>query len=35
MAGKLTQIQKRIYVVRERRVMLDSDLDCLYEGPNA
>ena len=31
MAGKLTQIQKRIYIIREKRVMLDSDLACLYE----
>jgi len=31
MASKLTQIQKRIYVVRKKRVMLDSDLACLYE----
>jgi intracellular sulfur oxidation DsrE/DsrF family protein len=31
MAGKLTRIQKRIYIVREKRVMLDSDLACLYE----
>ena len=31
MAGKLTRIQKRIYVIREKRVMLDSDLACLYE----
>jgi hypothetical protein len=31
MANKLTQIQKRIYVIREKRVMLDSDLAPLYE----
>jgi len=31
MANKLTRIQKRIYVIREKRVMLDSDLACLYE----
>ena len=31
MASKLTQIQKRIYVIREKRVMLDSDLALLYE----
>jgi len=31
MASKLTQIQKRIYVIREKRVMLDSDLAFLYE----
>ena len=31
MANKLTQIQKRIYVIREKRVMLDSDLATLYE----
>ena len=31
MAGKLTQIQKRIYIIREKRVMLDSDLAWLYE----
>jgi len=31
MASKLTQIQKRIYVIREKRVMLDSDLAYLYE----
>jgi phage regulator Rha-like protein len=31
MVSKLTQIQKRIYVIREKRVMLDSDLATLYE----
>jgi phage regulator Rha-like protein len=31
MASKLTQIQKRIYVIREKRVLLDSDLAYLYE----
>ena len=31
MASKLTQIQKRIYIIREKRVMLDSDLAYLYE----
>jgi hypothetical protein len=31
MANKLTQIQKRIYVIREKKVMLDSDLAYLYE----
>jgi len=31
MASKLTQIQKRIYVIRGKRVMLDSDLAFLYE----
>jgi len=31
MADKLAQIQKRIYVIREKRVMLDSDLAFLYE----
>jgi phage regulator Rha-like protein len=31
MANKLTQIQKRIYIIREKRVMLDSDLAELYE----
>jgi len=31
MASKLTRIQKRIYIIREKRVMLDSDLACLYE----
>ncbi|MDR2718127.1 MAG: ORF6N domain-containing protein [Treponema sp.] len=31
MASKLTQIQKRIFVIREKRVMLDSDLAYLYE----
>jgi len=31
MATKLTQIQKRIYVIRGKRVMLDSDLAYLYE----
>jgi len=31
MANKLTQIQKRIYVIREKRVMPDSDLAYLYE----
>jgi len=31
MANKITQIQKRIYVIREKRVMLDSDLAPLYE----
>jgi hypothetical protein len=31
MAGKLTQIQKKIFVIREKRVMLDSDLAYLYE----
>ena len=31
MASKLTRIQRRIYVIREKRVMLDSDLACLYE----
>jgi len=30
MANKLTQIQKRIYIIREKRVMLDSDLASLY-----
>jgi hypothetical protein len=31
MANKLSQIQKRIYIIREKRVMLDSDLAYLYE----
>jgi len=31
MANKLAQIQKRIYIIREKRVMLDSDLASLYE----
>ena len=31
MASKLTKIQKRIYIIREKRVMLDSDLAELYE----
>ncbi len=31
MASKLTQIQKRIYVIRGKKVMLDSDLAYLYE----
>jgi len=31
MAGKLTQIQKRIYEIRGQKVMLDSDLAALYE----
>ena len=31
MANELTQIQKRIYVIRKKRVMLDSDLAYLYE----
>jgi len=31
MATKLTQIQKRIYIIRGKRVMLDSDLAFLYE----
>jgi phage regulator Rha-like protein len=31
MASKLTQIQKRIHIIRARRVMLDSDLATLYE----
>jgi hypothetical protein len=31
MASKLIKIQKRIYIIRKRRVMLDSDLADLYE----
>ena len=31
MAGKLTQIQKRIFIIRKKRVILDSDLAVLYE----
>ncbi|MDR0322176.1 MAG: ORF6N domain-containing protein [Treponema sp.] len=31
MASKLAKIQKRIYVIRDKRVMLDSDLADLYE----
>jgi hypothetical protein len=31
MASNLTQIQERIYTIREKRVMLDSDLAELYE----
>jgi phage regulator Rha-like protein len=31
MASKLAQIQKRIYVIRGKKVMLDSDLAFLYE----
>ena len=31
MAGKLTKIQKRIYLIREKKVMLDSDLAELYQ----
>jgi len=31
MANKPAQIQKRIYVIRDKRVMLDSDLAILYE----
>ena len=29
--SELTQIQKRIYIIREKRVMLDNDLAYLYE----
>jgi phage regulator Rha-like protein len=31
MAKELTKIQKRIFIIREKRVMLDSDLAELYE----
>ena len=31
MAGKLTKIQKRIYIIRGKRIMLDSDLAELYD----
>jgi len=31
MASELVQIQKRIFIIREKRVMLDSDLAFLYE----
>ena len=31
MASELAQIQKRIYIIRDKRVMLDSDLAYLYE----
>jgi hypothetical protein len=31
MESKLAQIQKRIFIIREKRVMLDSDLAFLYE----
>jgi hypothetical protein len=31
MASKLKQIQKRIFIIREKRVMLDSDIAELYE----
>jgi phage regulator Rha-like protein len=31
MANKLTKIQKRIHIIREKRIMLDSDLAELYE----
>jgi len=31
MANKLAQIQKRIYIIREKRVILDSDLASLYQ----
>jgi len=31
MTSKLTQIQKRIYTIRGKKVMLDSDLASLYE----
>jgi hypothetical protein len=31
MTSKLTQIQKRIYTIRSKKVMLDSDLASLYE----
>jgi len=31
MANKLAQIQKRIFIIREKKVMLDSDLALLYE----
>jgi len=31
MEDKLTQIQERIYIIRGKRVMLDSDLAYLYE----
>ena len=31
MANKLKQIQKKIYTIREKKVMLDSDLAELYE----
>jgi hypothetical protein len=31
MNDEITQIQKRIYVIREKKVMLDSDLAFLYE----
>ena len=30
MACKQTQIQKKIYIIREKRIMLDSDLAFLY-----
>jgi hypothetical protein len=31
MASKLTKIQKRIYIIRKKRIMLDSDIAELYE----
>jgi len=31
MKGEITKIQKRIFIIREKRVMLDSDLAFLYE----
>jgi len=31
MEDKITKIQKRIFIIREKRVMLDSDLAFLYE----
>jgi len=31
MVSKLTKIQKKIFIIRDRRVMLDSDLAELYE----
>jgi len=31
MADKITQIQEKIFIIREKKVMLDSDLAFLYE----
>ena len=31
MANRLTKIQKRIYIIRDKKVMLDADLASLYE----
>jgi hypothetical protein len=31
MKDEITKIQKRIFIIREKRIMLDSDLAFLYE----